>query len=1047
MEGERAAKATWDYDLDTNVERFERYLARGDREGARHMLGKTFETVARIPTNQAVEGLNVFYQLAQQCLESGEVQLELRCWAACIENADQVLDAEDARSVTLRSNLAEAHRRAGNLPLALSLNEECLALRRNALGSDHPNVALSLNNLAQVHHAMGHAKIALELMNEALRIDRSAFGEQHDAVAGDLHNIGNSLGREGNYIAARTHYWSAIDIWKELHPGGHSHLAIAWSNLGGVYQKLGDMAAASLCMQQSVAIFHRVAGKSHPDTLNAEANLARLEPDKATQDLVDRLAVAEEKLGKQHPHLTLLRVKVAAAMKEGGEPLDMDAALTLLRDELGASHVETLQIAETRAAQLASDKDFTAAQAALEELIAAAELNVGVGPVDKARFYRKLAAIEAANDALTASLAHTRVAIEWFEQACAGLGPMAAEQDLGDLSHLGARLMGQIFSLWIDRLADSAEMAQLAWQFALRYKHLSTTLIERERKAARTDTRTEVRQRFAALRTLREQLDNELMVGPGSRGAIPAMDDIHRWQLEYRRQSAELAQVRSPTASVPATADSLQAAVEQDIPPDGGLIEYVRFHRVDFRTGPLAEPDFASDIFDSARYVAFLLRPGREVAWALVGSDDELQVLVKDFRRLVDPTSASADPGARSFKHVPVPNSWQEAAAALRSAVLDPLAGLWDCQRLLIAPDGVLANVPFEALPDPSGRTLIEERCLSYVNTARDLLRFAEPAEAEATQPVVIADPAYDCLDPARSITKETLTAFGIALSSSRVEEQLRYYPPLDGTRREGAETAALLGARLLTGVSACRGEVVALQSPRILHFATHGYYPDSPATDASIRFMTDVGDLTQPPKLYRDPTSSLQSGLLLTGANWKALLAEQLVALGGQCEANTVATVKRVQDVTAKAITHLLAQDDAALAPLKLPPAECGNGLVTAEDVSWLDLTGTELVVLSACGTGLGLYEPAQGLFGLRRSFFVAGARRLISSLWPVPDQETAFLMREFYALLQAGETAGAALQSAKLKLRAKYPDQPFCWAAFVLFGDPASIALTPQT
>jgi CHAT domain-containing protein len=121
--------------------------------------------------------------------------------------------------------------------------------------------------------------------------------------------------------------------------------------------------------------------------------------------------------------------------------------------------------------------------------------------------------------------------------------------------------------------------------------------------------------------------------------------------------------------------------------------------------------------------------------------------------------------------------------------------------------------------------------------------------------------------------------------------------------------------------------------------------------------------------------------------------------------------------------------------------PAEAEDGLLTAEDVSGMDLLDTELVVLSACETGLGEVRTGEGIFGLQRAFILAGARTLVMSLWKVDDEATRLLMEEFYRRVLAGQGRADAVREAQLAVRAKYPD-PYYWGAFVCLGNPGPLA-----
>jgi CHAT domain-containing protein len=117
--------------------------------------------------------------------------------------------------------------------------------------------------------------------------------------------------------------------------------------------------------------------------------------------------------------------------------------------------------------------------------------------------------------------------------------------------------------------------------------------------------------------------------------------------------------------------------------------------------------------------------------------------------------------------------------------------------------------------------------------------------------------------------------------------------------------------------------------------------------------------------------------------------------------------------------------------------PPEAEDGILTAEDVSGLDLLDTELVVLSACETGLGEVRTGEGVFGLRRAFVVAGAKTLVMSLWRVPDRQTQELMEDFYRRILMGQACADALREAQLAMKAKCPN-PYCWGAFICQGDP---------
>ena len=245
----------------------------------------------------------------------------------------------------------------------------------------------------------------------------------------------------------------------------------------------------------------------------------------------------------------------------------------------------------------------------------------------------------------------------------------------------------------------------------------------------------------------------------------------------------------------------------------------------------------------------------------------------------------------------------------------------------------------------------------------------------------MVSDPDYD-------LGAETVAAFARNTPFRRLE----------GGFDEGRAVADLLRTTPLTSGEALESRLRGQRSPCILHVATHGFFAPYVAEHrdaneggsqvvASGRRLDRVGTL---------PNPMLRSGLALAGANtW--------------------------------------AQDGN-------PPAEAEDGILTAEDVTGLDLLDTELVVLSACETGLGEVHLGEGLFGLQRAFTIAGATTLVMSLWKVPDRQTSDLMARFYEGLVQGKPRIEALRDAQLHVRSR-DREPFYWGAFICQGAPGPL------
>lgn len=317
----------------------------------------------------------------------------------------------------------------------------------------------------------------------------------------------------------------------------------------------------------------------------------------------------------------------------------------------------------------------------------------------------------------------------------------------------------------------------------------------------------------------------------------------------------------------------------------------------------------------------------------------------------------------------------RQSAQALHAALWAPLEPLLHGrQRVWVVPDGLVATVPLHALAGADGEALATRVDLRVLNAPQTLLE--RPAATPAGRALVLGGPDFGGA-PRRGAGSDRAVTLGIRL-------QDLWFAPLPGALAEAAAVGRLLqpagGATVLTGAQATKQAVFAAQAPRVMHLATHGYFLDD------VRALDDD----------EDPLQALAlSGLALRGAN---------VALS---------------------------------AGVKNGAPGSRDGLLTALEVTALDLRRTQLVVLSACETGLGRLQNGEGVLGLTRAFHEAGARFVLSTLWSIDDEGTKAFMDLFYAEVAAGRAPAEALAAARQAfLRHPRFSDPYYWAPFVLTG-----------
>lgn len=243
--------------------------------------------------------------------------------------------------------------------------------------------------------------------------------------------------------------------------------------------------------------------------------------------------------------------------------------------------------------------------------------------------------------------------------------------------------------------------------------------------------------------------------------------------------------------------------------------------------------------------------------------------------------------------------------------------------------------------------------------------------------------------------TNNQKTAFLLGFPDYKLDlpDNLARLNPLPGTQKEVQAIQNLLKSNAWQVSSvfekqATEGNLKKVKNPYILHIATHGYFLENTVDPSEETRAFGI----EPMKAYENPL--LRSGLLLAGAD--------------------------------RTVNEMNTKDN----------KDNDDGILNAFEAMILNLDQTDLVVLSACQTGLGEIKNGEGVYGLQRSFQIAGAKSVITSLWEVSDEGTQDLMSAFYKYWLLSGNKHDAFRKAQLEIKQKY-QYPYYWGAFVLVGD----------
>jgi CHAT domain-containing protein len=959
-------------------------------------------------------------------------------------------------------------RRKSQLAAAAAVAREALPVCREAFPPNSPDLADVLSDMANAHQSAGEFSRAEPLFQQTLTIRRKVLGERHPLYVGTLNNIGLLYQRQGAYSQAERYYRQAFDLMLPLRrevPAGtgwhrlKGQFATIVNNRALLYHATGQYDRAEPMYREALAAYADAVGRAHYEYATCLDNLGSLyhamgDHASAERRLQEALKVRRFLLeyeflvsmagGNVHRDLALTLNNLGMLYRDAGQ---IDRALPMLRQameirkkQVGESHADYALAANNLAAVLGAKGDHKEALRLQQIAVDVWKRTLGEKHVLYANGLHNLAGRYRAKGDFEKARSLYKKAHAVYREAVGETHPNLA-RSLGDLA----------------RLSWQAGEREHAWRQARKATELTRRHVE-QTAAAQSE-----RQQLAMNRTLRPALDQELALAVETdqpaeeiypevlawKGAVSARQQytrrlrqaiaadkdpkVSRLFDELSRASRELATLTGAVAAGVRISDrerrmrelsdrieDAEKALARASADFRGILASRRATPADLQKALPADTVLV-DLLEyehdrppakagakwtwEKRVAAFIIRPAKPIVRIDLGSAQRITRLIEEWRR-------HFTPGLR------VPGAGNAIASELRKLLWPPLEShLKGARTVLISPDGATARLPWAALPGSRpGTWLLEEVALAVVPVPQLLLEKRDQTDAGEASLLLVGDVDYD----ARGSKGDD----GMR-SAARTGEKLEW-TRLENTRAEIKAVRSAFRSRFPSGkVLSLEGnkpteEAIRKQAQRqrYLHFATHGYFAPAKVPSA---LSTARGD--DSPVLSGEVTGfhpGLLSGLVLAGAN-------------------------------------------------RPPALDRDDGILTALEVADLDLSRTELAVLSACETGLGEAAGGEGLLGLQRAFQTAGARSVVSSLWKVPDRATQALMTRFYANLWSKKmTRLEALRQAQLWMlregakeealrgvfnpktgtgkkppeKARPTDEkgralPHYWAAFVLSGE----------
>lgn len=882
------------------------------------------------------------------------------------------------------NNLAQFYQTTGRYEIAEQLFIKVRDIRKKILGENHSDYATTLSNLAGLFVSTGQLEKAEQLFIQSKEIKRKAFGEVHPDYAISLNNLASLYETMGQYNKAELLYLESIAIKKKILGEMHTGFAVSLNNLGLLYFNIGQYEKAEPYFVRAMEINKGVLGENNPEyatSLNNAGNVWQSMEKYSQAELAFTRAMEINKktFGSEHPNYATNLNNLAALYTEMSQYKKAEPLIVLAKDIWKKAFGVNSPAYATSVNNLASfyrksHSQYAKSEALYLEAVTLRKAILGSNHPNSSESQNDLGLLYTHmgqyKKAEPLFLASSQILLQNITSTFAIL----SEKEKGKFLDYNRSLVESNNSFLYNYPTPSDAAIENNYNLELGFKSLALAdtrnILEAVRNSKDSAVKRKLNQWIANKNLLAKQY--ELPATNRITDLKKIEDEAEALEKELNRLSSDF---RSQQEAVRVTMQDVQKNLE-----DGeAAIEFIKFKL------------YNKKWTDSVMYAAFIIRKD-EVVPRFVKLCEKTQLQV-----LFDSAGSTASRLVKSlYRGIEIKSKEARLGIELYKLVWEPLEPfLKGIKKVSYSPAGKLYSIAFNALPIDSNTILMDKyRLQQYTSTRQIALRTATTIKEKPGSIILFGNALFtmdslQLVQQRNSRINNAITATSATVAKNRGAGS-GVWIDLPGTADEVQKIGQLfeqnkIQTKSFTQASASEENFKKLtgKAPPILHIATHGFF------------------LPEPGKKKQSGTSSASSNVFAFAKD--PLLRSGLVLAGGNYAWSGKTPVDGMED-----------------------------GIATAYEISQLNLSNTQLVVLSACETALGDIKGSEGVFGLQRGFKIAGVKKMIVSLWQVPDKETAELMTSLYSYWLSGKTVSESFYQAQSDMRKKYA--AYYWAAFVL-------------